>query len=440
MLVSALVAAQAHAVPMLKQQQQQPCVDPATLILGGAHHRVGSEMLTRTLGALCKACFPVRRWKQSGPYVIDAETSSRQHGATNISAILQRYRKDGLRLLTSGRWSIAPSKLARTLDGAAVHWRMVHLIRPPQDAVLSAYLYHLNTSEPWALVVDPPWYSRMGLSPQLPVGLCYQQQLRRLNSSAGIRLQAQHSLRLLAQMVAVAEQCDALPACTNVWLDDFEADFDTAAASLLRALGVERRLIAGRLLPTLRRAGKLSDAKRRASAHVTRGKDEARRAALSSLLDASAFAPALRRLHTRLLALRGGPANSRWHADVARSGRHESALREAPRTPRRVGAPPLPRNRCVWSTGDRGWWSSGEPVRVVEAAHSPAAETANYSVAGTGADSRDACCEACLSAVDPGCLHINYRSRTPTDDNAKCVLLSSRLAFHRSRHATTADA
>lgn len=288
--------------------------DDATLLLGAAHHRVGSEMLTRLLGALCKSCHAARHWKQkaaassvmpssalSRPCRIDQETSTAQ-GGHNATHLARMHASEGLRLFSSGRWAIAPREIGSALGRASIRWRMVHLIRPPVDVVVSAYLYHLNTSESWAHVVDPPWYSRMRLAPPLPRGYTYREMLRTLDGTgrrtAGVLLQAQHSLRLLAEMVAVAEQCAAQPMqrCTNIWLDAFLHDFDAAATTLLRALGVVPSSASSSsssssaaatahtsttttthelpllllLLPVLRRAAKLSASKQRASAHGAR--------------------------------------------------------------------------------------------------------------------------------------------------------------------------
>ena len=74
------------------------------LLLAAAHHRVGSEMLTRLLRALC------RRHQRFAPHqvrcLIDAETSSGQQGHVNESALARLFDRHGLRLFSSGRWSL----------------------------------------------------------------------------------------------------------------------------------------------------------------------------------------------------------------------------------------------------------------------------------------------------------------------------------------------
>ena len=77
----------------------------------------------------------------------------------------------------------------------------------------------------------------MGL--ELPPGSSFRSHLRSLDQRAGVLLQARHSLRLVAQMVAVAEDCADLPQhCTNLWLGAFSSDFDRAVRALLRGLGL----------------------------------------------------------------------------------------------------------------------------------------------------------------------------------------------------------
>lgn len=412
------------------QGQASPCA--AHLILAGAHHRAGSEMLTRMLGALCKRCWSVRRWKPSarddGPCAVDATTGRR---GMNASA-LARARRGGLRLLSSGQWAIAPPELARVLGAERVGWRMAHLVRDPFELVLSAFYYHLDTTEPWAHVVDPPWYARMRLAPPLPRGSTYRQQLRSLNATAGVVLQAQHSLRGIATMAAVAEGCAALPErCTNLWLHDFQRDFDAAAARLLAAIGLGRTGVGGasvarasasagrgdggvraagddefeRLLGVLRRAGRLSDAQRRASAHVTAGKHGAQHRLLSEVLQASAFGPQLRRLQARLQGERPpcvlGPAG----ASGPPSGGRAAA---------------------------GGWWASDEPVHTL------------WLAAGTsGASAQAACCDACRAAVEPPCLWFNHNAGARRDAGpapaARCTLLTSRSVFHPSRRARSGE-
>jgi hypothetical protein len=307
-------------------------IEPDRLLLAGAHHRGGSEMLTRSLSALCSHCFPGTR----GACRLDVDTGRR---GLNVSALVARRARPRLRVLSSGQWSLPIPEMARALQQAGIPWRMVHLVRDPFDLILSAYWYHRKTREEWALQPSPAWASRMGLSPPLPAGLSFQQTLLALNGSAGIVFQAQHSARLVAAMVATAEGCAAMvAACTNLWLDSFAHTFDGAAADLLQGLGV---LGAARrsLVHVLRGAAHLSEAQMRASHHATRGKHLQQNTHLSEALHHSSLGPVLRRLRARLLRLQPEPGRV-WEDAGSDSTCHAAASRAT-----------------------SGWWASAEPAR-----------------------------------------------------------------------------
>lgn len=325
-------------------------------------------------------------------------------------------------------------------------------------------------------------------------------------------LQARHSLRLVAQMVAVAEDCADLPQhCTNLWLGAFSSDFDRAVRALLRGLGLVNESIpmtahpdvarrtpgrtagrsgagtrtsasaggssalssataAVRLLPLLRRAAHLSDAKRLASSHITQGKDPTGRDALMAILRNSSYGAPLVRLHTRLqIALgaphvkagyRGGSGRGNDGAWQHGGGRHGGA-RGAHGGGSAYGGGRGSnggRPRCVWSSrpsqkGQPGWWSSSEHVRLVvggarannRSAASGGAAGKSRGAGGSALLTPQACCELCRRAVDPGCLYFNWRREGLPEGQAggapaRCSLLSSRLAFHRSMHAITGEA
>ena len=432
------------------------------LILAGAHHRSGSEMLTRMMGALCKRCYSVRRWKRQDSPIVDPSEHSPckvdvdvgpQSPLGNASALVDAHMA-GLRLVSSGQWTLSPSQLEAQMSVARVHWRMVHLVRAPIDLIISAFYYHQTTDEPWALESDPKWYVRMGLSPPLPTGLSFSEHLRQLNATAGVLLQAQHSMRLLAQMAAVAEACTASPEhCTNIWLKAFTTDFDRAASRLLSAIGAPAARHAD-LLSVLRRAGHLSSTQRQASKHVTSGKHPEQRAQLVGVLRVSAYGPALDRLQRRMNRVVGAPPPPCAY----RSGAAVTAA--AAGTARRTA---LRRG---------GWWASAEPVRTIWLNETEATP--------------HRCCELCRAAVGPGCLYFNLRPGTVGSSSGgggdggaggghgkfhsggahttsttmlgsrgiraagstpisvslllrpRCTLLTSRSTYHASRHGTPA--
>ena len=472
-----------------------------TILLAGAHHRSGSEMLARMMGALCKRCFAARRWKSSSGHMCSIDSELRTW--TNVSQLLSAQRA-GLKLLSSGHWALAPSELASRLAAHQVSWAMVHVVRDPFDLVISAYTYHQAANEPWTHETDPAWYHRMSLSPALPPGLTYAKQLRRLNRTVGIQLQAQHSMRLLATMASITESCAAVgntatqprrnphhapsaatPAsCTTLWLEDFHADFDSAALDLLRALAIAPA-VRPSLLVTLRRAGRLSDEQRLSSNHVTSSKiSREERTLMVQTLEASEHGAMLTRIAKRMLQHRlergaklegsGGAKGRAWDRRLACG---------------HVGST---------SSVRRGWWSSAEPVRTRRVGPSSGGSSQSTLQGGVAHGSlsgelRDAgeeattarevsalrlCCEACRAAIDPGCLYFNVRMapgsgpgagagagpapgaststtagasaagsstrvqlspRAKHAEAARCTLLTSRATFHLNRRSLTGE-
>ena len=407
------------------------------LLLAGAHHRVGSELLTRLMDALCRRCSgrgerSRRRGRRGMPApvlpplcVTDASTSRKRavNGrADDVWNVSRLAGAQGLRLFGSGQWAIPLRQLSSALGAAGRTFRMVHLIRDPFALVVSAYFYHRECEEPWALERDPKWYSRASLTPPLPPGRTYQAQLLRLNATDGVILQAQHSLPLMAEMVATAIACDGLAdRCTNVWLDAFQSGSDGAwdhgASQVLRALlppatgGAPARIkVETDLLQLMRAAGRLSDRQRAASKHVTTGKHGADASTLVRALQKSPYGAAMRRMRTRL----DGKSGTSTEASCSRL----------------VAAQRL----------RGGWWDSGDPLRV---AWIPSAADAQRDA--------EACCNICLEAVDPGCLYFNMGRTTPAAVSAtaaatspgrpstnaqRCTLLSTRRTWHRSLRAS----
>ena len=224
----------------------------------------------------------------------------------------------------------------------------------------------LTTIEPWALEPSPAWYARMALRPPLGGNRSFQAQLRALPTDDGLRLQAQHSMPLLATMVAVAERCREADArcraassdcgCTNVGLDAFSNA--SGVRSLLRGIGVKPAAEAGssRRPPRLPVVARSHDARPRArlarSELTTLG---ARLDALRADLASAACSAgrrrgqpaAKRRLRRRgerrgrfAVAVEPGTAGGRA---ASRSGSIGAAPRRRRRRPR---APPRAARRC----------------------------------------------------------------------------------------------
>ena len=433
------------------------CPHRTDLLLAGAHHRGGSEMLTRVMDSLCQKCYGARRRRRpssASPCLVDVEVGSRRPGSFNATSIARLY-ESGIRLISSGQWAIQPAELAAALG--AVPWRMVHLIRPPRDVIVSSYFYHLGTSEPWALEREPPWYGRMGLQPPLPAGYTFRRHLNKIPLPSGVLLQAQHSMRSLAAMAAVAEGCAQLPQrCTNLWLEGFHCDFDSAARAMLASLGCRGAAPTAAphpspLLAAVRQAASLSAAQRTASAHVTRWSPKrlAEQATALSALEASALGAALRRLHARLrrsarevygaggvtsggtggmgaAELRNGRGGDGGAASCGDEGMAEGEETEARRG---ASAPdsPAPSEHTSGAPPPRhGWWSSLEPTRTLY-------------LDGPRQNGPDSCRAACRAATDPGCLAFNWRAAKGGEPGSRCTLLVSRAAFHASKQVLTGE-
>ena len=210
MLISSGTSWPSDAAAAAASRANSPCFRPSTLALAGAHHRTGSEMLTRIMGSLCKRCWGLRRWKSHQPDRPPAGQPDRRSPCEvdgsvpwDVSAAhLNASYAAGLRLLSSGAWELDPARLPRALP-PAVLWRMVHLVRDPLETVLSAYHYHQVTAEPWVHVPGPAWHRRMGLRPALASrNQSFAQQLRSLDRAQGVALQAQPSRAITYSQLA----------------------------------------------------------------------------------------------------------------------------------------------------------------------------------------------------------------------------------------------
>jgi len=313
---------------------------------------------------------------------------------------------------------------------------MAHLVRPPLQTVLSAFSYHVVTRERWVHDRDPRWYARMGLWPPLPAGGSFASHLRGLDRTTGVLLQAQHSRRLLAAMVAVAEACAAAgpPRCYNFGLEAFMSDFEATARAFVLALGVGASA-ADRLVRAVQAAAQLTDEKRQSS-HVTRGKHSSREdELLIAALHASTLGPPLRRLEERLRAAsdNGGPRSPARPGIACRAASFlpvegSSTVGSAAGPAANLGS----EDRKDAVPLMRGWWSSLENTERA---------LLNTSLATRRYEGMEACCALCRAATNPGCLFFNWRGETKGETAAsRCVLLTSRHEFHAARHAVTGEA
>ena len=100
----------ASIIRSLSQSGPSCFTNRSMLILGGAHHRTGSELLSRCMSAVCKHCFGVAHWKNkavSARQPCRVGTDGEALVERSTAAILSSYMK-GLRLLSSGRWILSP--------------------------------------------------------------------------------------------------------------------------------------------------------------------------------------------------------------------------------------------------------------------------------------------------------------------------------------------
>ncbi len=111
-----------------------------------------------------------------------------------LNAVAETY---GLRVHSGpqsalGRQDIFIDDHSRVDRSTLRPYRSSHLIRDPRDVVVSAYFYHLRTTEAWALEPD----DRYG-------GLSYQEHLKQFDTEEGLGVEIQRSAAtILRDMVA----------------------------------------------------------------------------------------------------------------------------------------------------------------------------------------------------------------------------------------------
>jgi hypothetical protein len=114
---------------------------------------------------------------------------------------------------------IDPSKLDRPLVG-------VHVVRHPYEILASAYRYHLVCQEDWCVspgYADPDIVARPDLRQLFATGHSYQQVLRSLSLSEGLRLEIWRSRRNILYM---ADWDYSDPRYLECQLEDLSQDFD----------------------------------------------------------------------------------------------------------------------------------------------------------------------------------------------------------------------
>ena len=186
-------------------------------VLVGTHHKTGTVLLIHLFRDVCAAL----GWRCSFKNVPVPCGSPEQA----VEADLQ------LCLLEHGvRFKLPPQPAPSSPRGSTGRFRFVHMIRDPLELVVSAYSYHLTTTERWAVQKDP--FGRFN-------GTSYRAYLNALPLEAGLRAEVQRSAHdSIRSMQRLHGRIGGLPCALTLRLEDFEADWVATTARLWDLLGV----------------------------------------------------------------------------------------------------------------------------------------------------------------------------------------------------------
>ena len=193
-------------------------VGQAGLVLGGSHHKTGTVLLERLLAmyaAKSRVHFYKPSWEQC-PALARREAGVCVDEHLALSK-LRRYWDD-----PQG----APTALLAPL---------VHIVREPLETCISAYQYHLVSTEAWLRTPRPEDLVRRGPTAGLP----WQAVLRQADTRTGLRLECRRSIH--DQIVQQAEVFNATRRHVRVFtlrMEATERDFDGSTHALFRFLTV----------------------------------------------------------------------------------------------------------------------------------------------------------------------------------------------------------
>ena len=188
----------------------------AGLVLGGAHHKTGTVLLERLLSmyaSVNRVPFHKPSWDSCLPLARrEAGVCVDEHLALPM---LHRH------------WGNAVGA------AAALRVPLVHVMREPLEACVSAYQYHLESAEEWLRIPRAEDYARRGPTNGLP----WQMVLRGADTRTGLRLECHRSIRdQIAQQAEVYNVTQHHARVFTLRMEATEADYDGSMRALFSFL------------------------------------------------------------------------------------------------------------------------------------------------------------------------------------------------------------
>ena len=178
-------------------------------ILIGTHHKSGTVLMRHIMSDTCRAL----KWNCVFNDKPRRCRSPREAARNNIDVCFLEH---------GGRF--------RKL-GDGLPYRFIHVMRDPLEMVISAYQYHLNTTESWAHRRQSRWN-----------GTTYVQYLRSLPLRQGLIAEVQRSFRdSLKSMPSLYNRTAAHPCTLNLHLEDFARDYSRTTRRMWDLLGITDR-------------------------------------------------------------------------------------------------------------------------------------------------------------------------------------------------------
>ena len=178
-------------------------------ILIGTHHKSGTVLMRHIMSDTCHAL----KWNCVFNDKPRRCRSPREAARNNIDLCFLEH---------GGRF--------RKL-GDGLPYRFIHVMRDPLEMVISAYQYHLNTTESWAHRRQSRWN-----------GTTYVKYLRSLPLRQGLIAEVQRSFHdSLKSMPNLYNRTAAHPCTLNLHLEDFAHDYTRTTRRLWDLLGITDR-------------------------------------------------------------------------------------------------------------------------------------------------------------------------------------------------------